>query len=235
MTRVIGIDARSALGQATGVGRYVRHLAGHLARLAPEDRFVLFVDREGKPVLPDAPPNVTQRVLRLPALQNYFTWLQLRLPPELLRRPVDLFHFPFYTLPVIRTCPTVVTIHDLTFEIHPEWFSRRSRLATRWFARFAARHAAAVLTVSEHSRRDILSCYGADPERVHVIHPAVDPDWIRAAGTPGAARRLGVRGPFVLHVGSIHTRRNIPRLLRAVARLRERRHDLSVVLAGRVE
>jgi glycosyltransferase involved in cell wall biosynthesis len=235
MTSVIGIDARSALGQPAGVGRYVRHLVRHLSRLAPDLRLVLFVDRHGASVLPDAPANVQQRALTLPALQNGFTWLHLRLPPELWRRPVDLFHYPFYTMPLVGGRPAVVTIHDVTFELHPEWFSARSWLATRCVARHAARRAAAVLTVSERSRRDILDCYGVDPGRVHAVHPGVDPDWAGGGAPPGAARRLGVDGPYVLHVGSIHTRRNIPRLLDAVARLRRRGSDLSLVLAGKVE
>lgn len=235
MSALVGIDARAALGQPTGVGRYVKDLVRHMARLAPDLRFELFVDRAGERVLPDPPANVSQRELRLPAFRNYFTWLQLRLPPSLWRRPVDLFHFPFYTLPLLRSCPAIVTIHDVTFERHPEWFSRRSRLATRRFARFAARRAAAVITVSEHSRQDILDCYGIAPDRVHVIHPAVDRAWITGPHGSGAAGRLGIRGPFVLHVGSIHTRRNIPRLLQAVSLLRGRGTEMSLILVGRVE
>jgi glycosyltransferase involved in cell wall biosynthesis len=233
----IGIDARPALGQAAGVGRYVRNLVRHLGLLEGDEEFVLFVDRRGESVLPSLPDHITQRVLTLPAIQNYFTWLQLRLPPALWRRPVDLFHFPFYSMPLLGIGPAVVTIHDLTFELHPEWFSRRSRLSTRRFARFAARRAAAILTVSEWSKKDLVKIYGLPPERVHVIYPAVG-EWEEGDGAPGGAPvapRLGVEGPFVLHVGSIHTRRNLPRLLSAMARLRERGEDLSIILVGKVE
>jgi glycosyltransferase involved in cell wall biosynthesis len=236
--RTIGIDFRPALGQSAGVGRYVRNLVRHMLDLEVEEHFVLFVDRRGEEdALPLDRPNVSRRTLTLPAGQNYFTWLQLRLPPSLWRRPVDLFHFPFYTMPLLSVGPAVVTIHDLTFELHPEWFSRRSRVSTRRFARFAARHATAILTVSHWSKKDLVEIYGLDPERVHVIYPAVG-EWNDQGGEmpqgPVAAR-LGVAGPFVLHVGSIHTRRNLPRLLRAVARLRGAGEDLSVVLVGKVE
>lgn len=233
----IGIDARSALGQPTGVGRYVRNLARHLSRVATDERFLLYVDRRSEPVLSEPRGNVAERLLRLPGGRNYFTWLQLRLPPSLWRRPVDLFHYPFYTLPLWHPCPSVVTIHDVTFERFPHWFSRRSRLATRRFARHAARNAEAILTVSETSRRDIIACYGIDSARVHVVYPAVEEGWDAQAGPHGAtvARHLGVEGPFVLHVGSIHTRRNLPLLLRAVARARGRGSALRLILAGRVE
>ena len=238
MTSTIGIDFRSALGQATGVGRYVRNLVRHMLEQGTDERFVLFVDREGEEgSLPLDRSNVSHRTLTLPALQNYFTWLQLRLPPSLWRRPVDLFHFPFYTMPLLSIGPAVVTIHDLTFELHPEWFSRRSRLSTRRFARLAARRATAILTVSEWSKKDLVEIYGVDPQRVHVIYPAVG-EWndeeSRDSGE-SVAQRLGVPGPFVLHVGSIHTRRNLARLLRAVARLRQTGEDLAVILVGKVE
>ncbi len=236
VSATIGIDFRPALGQAAGVGRYVRNLVRHLAVLGTDERFVLFMDRQTEDPLGARYPNVTQRILTLPVLQNYFTWLQFRLPPSLWRRPVDLFHFPFYTMPLLSTGPSVVTIHDLTFELHPEWFSRRSRLSTRRFARFAARRATAILTVSECSKKDLVRIYGLDPQRVHVIYPAVG-EWDEQAHSSqeSVAVRLGVHGAFVLHVGSIHTRRNIPRLLQAVARLRAQGEDLSVVLAGKVE
>jgi len=238
MTSTIGIDFRSALGQATGVGRYVRNLVWHMLEQGTGEQFVLFVDREGEEgSLPLDRSNVSRRTLTLPALQNYFTWLQLRLPPSLWRRPVDLFHFPFYTMPLLSIGPAVVTIHDLTFELHPEWFSRRSRLSTRRFARLAARRATAILTVSEWSKKDLVEIYAVDPQRVHVIYPAVG-EWndegSRDSGE-SVARRLGVPGPFVLHVGSIHTRRNLARLLRAVARLRQAGEDLAVILVGKVE
>jgi glycosyltransferase involved in cell wall biosynthesis len=233
----IGIDARSALGQPTGVGRYVRNLARHLSRVATGERFLLYVDRRADPVLAERPGNVSERLLRLPGGRDYFTWLQLRLPPSLWRRPVDLFHYPFYTLPLWHPCPSVVTIHDVTFERFPQWFSRRSQLATRRFARHAARRAEAILTVSETSRRDIVDCYGIDRARVHVVYPAVEEGW----DAPAAARDgaiggdLGLEGPFALHVGSIHTRRNLPLLLRALARARRMGSPLALVLAGRVE
>jgi glycosyltransferase involved in cell wall biosynthesis len=236
-TATIGIDFRAALGQPTGVGRYVRNLVRHMVQQDPEQRFELFVDRAGDEAsLPLERPNVLRRTLTLPAWQNYFTWLQFRLPPSLWRRPVDLFHFPFYTMPLLGVGPAVVTIHDLTFELHPEWFSRRSRLSTRRFARLAARRATAVLTVSEWSKKDLVEIYQMDPARVHVIYPAVgewneDPTREEGPVAPG----LGMDGPFVLHVGSIHTRRNLPRVLRAVAYLRDRGHDLGVILVGRVE
>ncbi len=238
MTPTIGIDFRSALGQATGVGRYVRNLVRHMLELGGDERFVLFVDDEVEEgVIPLDQPNVSCRKLTLPALQNYFTWLQLRLPPSLWRRPVDLFHFPFYTMPLLSIGPAVVTIHDLTFELHPEWFSRRSRLSTRRFARLAARRARAILTVSECSKKDLVKIYHVDPRRVHVIYPAVGEWGTEGTGESGnpVAPRLGVPGPFVLHVGSIHTRRNLKRLLCAVARLRQAGEDLSVILVGKVE
>jgi len=238
MTSTIGIDFRSALGQAAGVGRYVRSLLRHMLEQGTDERFVLFVDREGaEDSLPLEQPNVSCRTLTLPALQNYFTWLQLRLPPSLWRRPVDLFHFPFYTMPLLSIGPAVVTIHDLTFELHPEWFSHRSRLTTGRFARLAARRAKAILTVSEWSKKDLVEIYRVDPQRVHVIYPAVG-EWNEErsrAPTGPVAPRLGIPGPFVLHVGSIHTRRNLARLLRAVARLRQAGEDLAVILVGKVE
>ena len=106
----VGLDYLPAVAHAPGVGRYVRNLVRHMVEQGTDDRFVLFVDREGEEEsMPLDRSNVSHRTLTLPALQNYFTWLQLRLPPSLWRRPVDLFHFPFYTMPLLSIGPAVVT------------------------------------------------------------------------------------------------------------------------------
>ncbi|HZE89045.1 MAG TPA: glycosyltransferase family 1 protein, partial [Verrucomicrobiae bacterium] len=131
-------------------------------------------------------------------------------------------------------CPSVVTIHDITFTLRPEWFPWRSRIAFGLFARRSARRAAHVLTVSEASRRDLIGAYGLSPGGVTAIPLAPD-----AAFSPRGeresvevARRHGLALPYLIHLGSLHPRRNLPRLLDAMATLPP---GVSLALVGRCE
>ena len=115
----IGIDARSMFGTPTGVGRYLSNVLAHLRFLDTDNQYWLYTDCSvAEPIIDQN--NFHQKSLRLLVAHNYFTWNHFRLPPELWRHPVDIFHFPFYTMPVLRNYKSIVTIHDITYEIHPE-------------------------------------------------------------------------------------------------------------------
>jgi len=131
-------------------------------------------------------------------------------------------------------CPGVVTIHDITFTLHPEWFPWRSRVAFGMLAPGSARRAAHVLTVSACSRRDIIARYGVDGARVTAVPLAADP-----AFTPRTAeevervkRKHSLTRPYFVHLGSLHPRRNIEKLMDAFASVKDA-SDLALV--GRVE
>ncbi|HKY32180.1 MAG TPA: glycosyltransferase family 1 protein [Candidatus Polarisedimenticolia bacterium] len=236
----VGIDARPMAGQPTGVGRYVANLAREMARIDPGVRLRLYAP---SPPAEPAPPGTRLEILALPGgpfggLDNAFVWNHARLPIHLAMRRVDLYHGTFYTLPAICPCPAVVTLHDITFELHPEWFTPRARLALGGFAASSARKARHVLTVSERSRKDIIERYGLPDARVTSAPLAPDPRLRRVedpARIAAVRDRHGAGEEYVLHVGSITPRRNIDRLLDAFAVVRRRAPHLRLLLAGRVE
>ena len=119
--------------------------------------------------------------------------------PRLLRRVGAALVHTQYALPLRSPCPTVVTIHDLSFERDSTLMGRRDRWVFRFVVPRAARGSAAVITVSERSKRDIIELYGMSAERVVVTPNTVDPMF-----TPGAA---GSRD-YVLAVGAIQRRKN---------------------------
>jgi len=239
---VVGIDARSMVVQPTGVGRYVRNLVRAMEGIDPSIGVRLYLP--GMP--PGGLPGGGARAVflgpppggRALGLDNVFTWNHLRLPMHLLRRRVDLLHSPFYTLPAFCPCPAVVTIHDITFDLHPEWFTAKARLAFSGFAAGSARKARHVLTVSERSRQDIITRYRVAPSRVTAVPLAPDPEFV-PIDDPGrlaaVCHKYDLGEEYVLHVGSITPRRNIGRLLDAFGSVRARAPHLRLALVGRVE
>lgn len=131
--------------------------------------------------------------------------------PRLAARTAPVLHTQYVVPPGFRGA-TVVTVHDLSFEHHPEWMARRDRLLFRTLVPRAVRRAAKVLTVSETTRADLVERYAVPAERVVVTHNGVDPRF-RPDG-PRVSRE-----PFLLFVGALHPRKGLLTALEAMARL----------------
>jgi glycosyltransferase involved in cell wall biosynthesis len=162
-------------------------------------------------------------------------WTHVGLPHSLKKREVDLLHAPAFTGPLVSPCPVVITLHDITFLLYPSHFRRWWVTYFKVFMPPAIKSAVAVICVSEHAKSDIVRTYGIAGDKVCVVphgvdherfHPGVglDADW---------AQQLGLRENYVLHVGTLSYRKNVPTLLRAMARLRSLgKGPCQLVLAG---
>jgi glycosyltransferase involved in cell wall biosynthesis len=193
----IGVDAREVLGDTTGVGRYLSELLKRwVARQDGSTRqFVLFApDRITLPLPPD---RAITRVL--PARHAGTWWEQSALRRAVSRERLDLFFAPAYTAPVRLEIPFALTIHDVSFLAHPEWFRPREGLRRRWLTRHSGRQARVVLTDSVFSRDEILKHIGVSRDRVRVVPPSHR------------------RERLVLFVGTLLNRRRLPHLVDAFA------------------
>jgi glycosyltransferase involved in cell wall biosynthesis len=162
----------------------------------------------------------------------------LRVPIELpfraKRDGAQLLHVQYVAPPLARL-PVVTAIHDVSFEDVAGLFTRLTETRLKLTVRLSARRAAAVITISEFTRSRISHHYGIDPEQIVVTPLGVDPFWSQVA--TGVAQRhlasLALPDRYVLAVGNLHPRKNIPRLIRAVAAVRAMGvGDLHLVLAG---
>lgn len=151
-------------------------------------------------------------------------WSAWALPSAARRAGVDVFHAPAYTAPLWGARPLVVTIHDVSYARRPEWYPHPSGSMRQAFYRRSARRADRIITDSTFSRDEIVSAYGIDPATIDVIPLGVSADF---QPTPGR-----VREPIVLHVGELHTRRNLRLLIEVIAGLRPFVPGLSLVLVG---
>lgn len=151
-------------------------------------------------------------------------------------RELDLLHCLAFAAPLAAACPTIVTVHDLSFLRFPEAFRRTNRTYLSLFTRLSVRRAARVITGSESTRRDVIALCGAPPERVVTVPYGVSEEFRPAP--PGAVdafrRDKGLPERFILFLGTLEPRKNIGRLIEAYGVLR-RRADVAVpklVIAG---
>jgi len=162
-------------------------------------------------------------------------WQYWALGRALRRQPVDVFHDTKNALPLGFRGPMVTTVHDLAHVHCPETFGT----ASRWFLAAATRHAVAraraVIVPSEATARDVRAHWPAHATKVRVALHGIDPAPEVGPQERAAMRgALGIDGPFVLHVGTVQARKNVPLLCAGIALLRARGLDTRLVVAGRL-
>ena len=221
----IAIDAHSV---GTGLGgneSYATNLIEALAEIDSVNIYTLYVTRrEAVERFSHRWPNFSVRST-LP--HTPFIRIPLTLSAELRRNPVDVLHVQF-TAPPFSSCPTVVSIHDLSFEHLPQTFKWRSRKQLRITVRRSARAASQVIALSEYARNDIVNTYGLVPEKVSVI-PLAAPAHFQPVKDEEQLQRVrqtyGIEGDYILSVGAIQPRKNLSRLVAAYSRLRRARPE----------
>jgi glycosyltransferase involved in cell wall biosynthesis len=225
----------------TGIGHYARELILRLPRVDPDATYVAWYLNARRAVRPwrwdrrffPRLPNLEERWAPIPATWFERTSMRWELPRlEWLTR-FDVLFAPNFVPPPTATRRLVLTVHDLAFRLHPETAPMATR---RWLGRLdrALRQAAELVAVSEATRNDLLELYPVDPDRVTVIHHGIDPERFRPAppeDVERARRRHRIEGSYVVFLGGLEPRKNLPALVRAWARLPD---DLrpGLVIAG---
>jgi glycosyltransferase involved in cell wall biosynthesis len=226
----IAIDAHSVGTGLAGNESYITNLIEALAETDTVNRYTLYVTKQAAiDRFKNRWPHVNVR-LTLP--HTPLVRIPLTLTRELRRRPVDLLHVQF-TAPLWTPCPFVATIHDLSFEHLPQTFKRRSRAQLRFTVRRTAQKAAHLIASSEYSRADIIKTYGIDPTRVSTTPLAAAKKFAPVTDVRELQRvrqTYGINDDYILAVGSVQPRKNLPRLIAAYADLRRARSQAKLPL-----
>lgn len=200
----IAVDARELTGRPTGVGRYLSELIARWAFSTETRRHEWLLYAHVRPVV----PGTFAAALEVVAGNGGTRWEQWSLARALAKTRPDVLFAPGYTAPLTAPCPTVVTIHDVSFHAHPEWFAPREGARRRGLTAWSARRAALVLTDTAFSRDEIVDHIGVPPEKIRIVPLGIN----RPSAAPGVERR-----PMILFVGSIFRRRHVDRLIAAFA------------------
>lgn len=231
----IGINVHLLSTTHTGIQHYIRALVPALVTQAPAHRFVLF----GEPSqLPSLPPERAHWVPTAPPLRaatRRVLWEQLVLPRLLQREGVEVFFSPAFVLPQRWEGAGVVTVHDLNFEVSPQTIHPVRRAYLQLLTRRSVRQAKRVIAISKATASDLARLYSVPEEKIAVIPYGLDalftPDRARAL-EPMVRERYALPERFLLFVGTLEPRKNLPRLLEAFALARQQTALPPLVLAG---
>jgi glycosyltransferase involved in cell wall biosynthesis len=213
---LIGVDAsRVTRAHRTGTENYSLQVLRHLLASDSAHRYRLYLNQPLPEGLLPLPSGTTTRVIRLPRL-----WTHVGLSSEMLRAAPDVLFVPSHVLPLVCPSRSVVVVYDVGHRLFPRAHGLMERLYLEWSIRRHVRRATWLLTISQASKRDLVRWYGADPERIAIAYPAVDARFRPAPRNEIERVRAhyGLADRYVLHLGTLKPRKNLPRLIEAFAR-----------------
>jgi glycosyltransferase involved in cell wall biosynthesis len=242
----IGINALFLQKPATGSGQHLFHLLEGLSAYDRENEYVLLSPRFRHaysvtfPHLSDRFQNVEvmSALARLGENVEKAWWEQVGLLKAGRSESVDLLHCPYFASPLVPLFPTVVTIHDVIPLILKEYAWRHQTVLYNALVSRAAKHAQAIIAVSQCSKRDIEQTLNIPSERIHVIGNAVDASF-RPISDPwqlaSVRERYDIGERYVLYFGGFDMRKNVPRVIQSYAQLpKSLRAQHQLVVAGRM-
>lgn len=223
---------RSLRPPLTGIGRYTLNLARGLTEESLTQEVSLYVTRETPPLGLDG-CRVVRAALPTPHEIVRGVWEQTLVARDVRKQGADLYHSPNYAIPLTLACPSVLTIHDLSY-LDPRFHKQRLRIYLRLFTDLSVRRASRVISVSEFTKSQIVDRYPDVAHKVSVVHSGIDALFAEQPGADTVKSFLddiGQARPYVLFVGAIEPRKNIPTLVKAFERVVERSglpHDLVI-------
>jgi glycosyltransferase involved in cell wall biosynthesis len=212
----IAFDARSLNTGGTGDSTYLRELIAALATANPNDRYHLYANAPdaARDDLAERFSNVSTHSL---SYKIGWLWNQKALVPHLESQGIPLLHSQ-YLLPRRFKGSKIVTIHDVSFREHPEWFPRRARIIMNLLIPRSARTADVIITGSEHARRAIAKTCNVPVEKI-IVTPYAASAWARrvdADAHKDILQKYFLEKPFLLGVGLRGIRKNNQIIIKAL-------------------
>jgi glycosyltransferase involved in cell wall biosynthesis len=230
----IGIDVHSIGSRSGGNETYYHELVKALAEAPRDHHFVLYYTNES--ALNWIKPSANFSTVRLRPANR-----ALRIPFTFAWRAqqdhLDVFHAQYIVPPFLR-CRTVTTIADIAYERFPDFFPAHQRAAFKMLIPWSARRADHIITVSDHSKRDLVSSYSVPQEKVSVTYEGAAAGFIpleRSLAKQRLAAKYKLHENFILYVGRLQARKNLGQLVAAYAALRRSGCRHKLVLVGKAD
>ncbi|NTV41205.1 MAG: glycosyltransferase family 4 protein [Candidatus Moranbacteria bacterium] len=241
----IGIDIRSIGKKRTGDEAVFFNLVKNLARIDSGHNFELFTDIVDKEILQEISQDLgiiekdNFKIISLPT-KNKFSWNFWTLPRYLRKNPVDIYLTQYITpFFVPRSVKIVTIVHDISFNFFPQFIKFSDLFFLKILIPLSLKRADRIIGVSQFTRNEIIKFYKTDPEKVDYIYNAVGDDFLKGEVSFEEKERVRKKyklpEKFILYLGTLQPRKNIPHLIEAFARIKDRLEDAKLVICGNLK
>lgn len=242
---LIGIDASRANKKIkTGVEWYSYHLTEELKKIDKNNRYFLYTNVPLQGALAICPANFEERVLKWPIPRS---WTLGRLSLEMKfprfsrkagfgKEKPDVLFVPAHTLPLFNPKKSVVAIHDIGFEHVPEAYDWADKFYHKLTIRIIKRTAKRIIAVSNFTKKDLIATYKIPADKISVVYNGYDQEKFKpqTGGLDILKEKYKIDSPYVLFLGRLELKKNIPRLVEAFGKFKSRNKNDNhkLVLAG---
>src|SRR3989338_8560001 len=228
----IGIEAeRANMPNPAGPERYAAEIIRNLSKLDHTNEYILYFRTKPQDWFYQLPKNFSIKVIPFPKF-----WTQIRISWEMLIKPVEVLVILAATLPLIHPRKTVVTIHDIAYELFDGIYTGYMKYFQKFSSRYASRFASRLITVSEATKKDLVRVYNTDPKKITVTLLGSAEGFKPMSYEecqPVLDKYNLVYQKYILFLGTIQPRKNIPKLVEAFQKVRkENRIEEKLIIAG---
>ena len=234
----IAIDARMGHTRV-GMGVYVRGLLFGLSKIDKENDYYIIINKNKKEDFVPIQDNFHKIYISI-TYSDYLKrdfWEQVYLPLKLRKAKIDVYHGPNYVLPFLSRTGMVLTIYDMISFASSEWYKPISRFRVQRLMKLSAKKANKIIAGSENTKQDIIKILKLPCDKIKVIYIGIDDIYRPIADKyklDNIKNKYKIDSKFILHVGSLQARKNIPRLIEAYSKLpMELLAKYQLVIAGK--
>lgn len=238
----IGIDIRNIGKQRTGDEVVFFNLVKNLAKIDDENEYLLFTDTNDSTVLQYTVEKLgieNKKNFKIISLKssNKFIWNLRTLPDYLKKNPVDVYHTQYITpFFVPKNIKVITHIHDVSFLAYPEFIKKSDLFFLKILIPMSLRRTDKIIAVSEFTKEEIAKYYQIDPEKIEIVHNAVSEDFAKSDYSGNELfeirKKYNLPEEYILYIGTLQPRKNIPVLIKAFAKTKEKNQNIKLVIAG---
>lgn len=228
---IVGIDGNEAnVENKVGVSVYTQKMLEHFAKKSTDDvSFKVFLREAPSATMPKEKINFTYEVVK-----GAHMWSQVFLPWRLYKkRDIDVFFSPAHYSPRFCPVPLIVTIHDLSYYYYPEEFLRKDLYKLNNWTAASISKAAEIVAVSRTTKKDIQKYFDIDEDHLYVIYNGFEKHSIPKDGTKILKEYGLTKNKYLMYVGTLQPRKNIPTLVEAFATFYKTNPDYRLVIVGK--
>lgn len=223
----IGIDGNEAnVKTRVGVSVYTFNLLHYFKKRSNgSTQFVIFLKEKPFSDLPEE-----NSYFRYEVVEGKFLWSQISLPIRLYsKRDIDVFFSPAHYAPRFCPVPLVVTVHDLSYFYYPQDFLKGDLYKLKKWTQYSVTKAKKIIAVSKTTKKDIIRFHNVPEEKIEVIYNGYE----KIAGGKNQAKIKGTQNPYILYVGTLQPRKNLPALIEAFSEFKKLYPEFHLILAGK--
>ena len=238
----IGIDIRLIGKKRTGDEVVIFNLVKNFIQIDPGHEFKLFTDVTDEKILSEISQQLgiigkeNFKIVSLPC-KNRFAWNFWTLPQYLKKNPVDVYHTQYITPFFVSKKIKIVTIvHDISFNFFPQFIKFSDLFFLKTLIPMSLRRADKIVGVSQFTKDEIIKYYGTSSDKVDWIHNAISGEFangkISKDKLAEVKKKYNLPEKFILYMGTLQPRKNLPSLINAFAENGEKLPDMKLVICG---